>query len=110
MPAPVTPLKSMLAQIDHTQPLPFGLLHADEHVTVVLYPPPREDPQPPHDQDEFYFVANGTAKISISGEVREVGPGDAVFVPALAEHCFQDPSTDFSCWAVLYGPRRTADA
>ncbi|MEM9621473.1 MAG: cupin domain-containing protein [Pseudomonadota bacterium] len=109
MPEPVTPLQSQLSQIDTAQPLPFALLHADDDITVILYHPQGEDQQTPHDQDEFYFIASGEAEFFIQGENRPVRTGDAVFVPAFAEHRFVAPSADFSCWAIFYGPRRKAD-
>ena len=36
--------------------------------------------------EEFYFLLEGTARIDIDGEVRRVGPGDAILIPAGAWH------------------------
>ncbi len=36
--------------------------------------------------EEFYFLLEGRATMEIDGEVREVGPGDAVLIPAGAWH------------------------
>ncbi len=105
MPDPVTRLQEQLRKIDSSQPLPFALLHGDDHIAVILYKPQLEDQQTPHDQDEFYFIASGTAEVNINGEVAAVSSGDAVFVPAHVQHRFVGPSEDFSCWAVFYGPR-----
>lgn len=106
MPESVTTLSSQLQQIDPDAPLPFALLHADDSLLVILYHPQGEDQQTPHDQDEFYFVASGDADFFVSGEVRHVNAGDALFVPALAQHRFIDPSEDFACWAIFYGPKK----
>lgn len=36
--------------------------------------------------EEFYYVLEGTGKMEIDGETRDVGPGDAILIPALAWH------------------------
>ena len=36
--------------------------------------------------EEFYFIQQGSGRIEIDGESREVGPGDAVLIPAGAWH------------------------
>ncbi len=36
--------------------------------------------------EEFYFLLEGRAMMEIDGEEREVGPGDAVLIPAGAWH------------------------
>ncbi len=36
--------------------------------------------------EEFYFVLEGKGMMEINGEQREVGPGDAVLIPAEAWH------------------------
>ena len=36
--------------------------------------------------EEFYFLLEGTALMDIDGETREVGPGDAILIPAGARH------------------------
>lgn len=101
----VTRLSDKLNDIDRNETLPFSLLHADENITLILYWPHTDDPQEPHDQDEYYFVASGRAKVRIEDDVTSVTTGDAIFVPALAKHRFENPSEDFSCWALFYGPK-----
>ena len=103
----ITQLKTQRAAIDRRAELPFSLLHADDNVTLILYEPPAEDRQTPHDQDEYYFVASGSAEIRIEDTVTVVAVGDAIFVPALAEHRFERASDDFTCWALFYGPRKS---
>lgn len=36
--------------------------------------------------EEIYFLLEGTARIEVNGETRDVGPGDAVLIPAGAWH------------------------
>lgn len=36
--------------------------------------------------EEFYFLLEGTARMEIDGETRDVGPGDAILIPAGARH------------------------
>jgi mannose-6-phosphate isomerase-like protein (cupin superfamily) len=39
--------------------------------------------------EEFYYVLEGTGLMEIDGESREVGPGDAILIPAGAWHELQ---------------------
>ncbi len=36
--------------------------------------------------EEFYFMLEGRATMEIEGEIREVGPGDAILIPAGSWH------------------------
>ncbi len=36
--------------------------------------------------EEFYFLLEGEGTMEIDGEIREVGPGDAILIPAGAWH------------------------
>ena len=36
--------------------------------------------------EEFYFILEGTGEMDIDGATREVGPGDAILIPACAWH------------------------
>ncbi len=82
--------------------------------------PEATDPQVPHDRDELYVVAIGTAmfvraeegvpftdegSIPVRGEERvAVQPGDVLFVPAGTEHRFEAVSPDFGTWMIFWGP------
>ncbi|MEA2537734.1 MAG: hypothetical protein QOF11_1968 [Chloroflexota bacterium] len=48
------------------------------------------DGQSPHTEDEIYVVMTGHARIAVAEEVREVGPGSVIHVPATVPHRFQD--------------------
>jgi mannose-6-phosphate isomerase-like protein (cupin superfamily) len=43
----------------------------------------------PH-TEEFYYVLAGAGTMTIDGEQREVGPGDAILIPAGARHTLQN--------------------
>lgn len=51
------------------------------------------DRQSPHTEDEIYYIVRGRAKIRIGVEHRAVQPGSIIFVPARAEHRFQNITT-----------------
>ncbi len=104
----VTSLQTKLSEIDRNEALPFTQLHADESIRLILYWPHADDPQQPHDQDEYYFVASGNAQVRIEDVVTDITIGDAIFVPALAPHRFENSSEDFACWALFYGPGHEA--
>lgn len=67
-------------EVVHTSPgLELG-------VYVLVAPEP--DRQQPHDDDEVYVVLEGSGVLEIEGESVELQEGQAVFVPAGAEHRF----------------------
>ena len=49
---------------------------------------PEPDRQQPHDDDEVYLVLEGSGTLEVEGERVEVREGQAVFVPAGADHRF----------------------
>jgi mannose-6-phosphate isomerase-like protein (cupin superfamily) len=52
-------------------------------VNAIVYPPGAEGIHHYHDQqDELYFVHQGTARFEVGDEVRELGPGGLVHVEA----------------------------
>lgn len=89
-------------------PLPLGRRSAEifTHGTleVRLYAPRGVDPQTPHDRDEVYVVAHGRGQFFVNGRRQAFGPGDLLFVPAHAEHRFEDFSDDLEVWVLFYGP------
>lgn len=48
------------------------------------------DGQSPHTEDEIYVVMSGRARVSVGGEVCDVGPGSVVYVAANNPHRFHD--------------------
>lgn len=97
----ITRLADALDNLDMSQALPFSVLRSADACSIILYRPQAEDQQTPHEQDEYYFVAQGSGDIVISGERHAVATGDAIFVPARAEHRFENVSDGFACWAVF---------
>ena len=49
---------------------------------------PEPDRQQPHEDDEVYVVLEGRGVLEIEGDAVELHEGQAVFVPAGAEHRF----------------------
>lgn len=65
-----------------------------------------EDPQSPHSEDEIYYVLSGRASIRIEEEVHPAEPGDVIYVPAGAEHRFEDIEEDLSL-LVFFAPQES---
>ena len=84
-----------------------GLRHGS--MRCILYAPPLPDPQTPHEQDELYIVHAGSGDFVLKGERRAFGPGDVIFVPAGADHRFENYTSDFTTWAVFWGPKGGED-
>ncbi len=43
--------------------------------------------------EEFYFILEGSGRMEVHGEIREIGPGDAVLIPAGAWHSIEAAAT-----------------
>jgi mannose-6-phosphate isomerase-like protein (cupin superfamily) len=83
----------------------YAATEAYKHGTMrlLVFAPRGSDRQKPHTQDEIYIVAQGRARFVVDGKEMPAEPGDALFVPANAEHRFHDMSDDFAVWVVFYG-------
>ncbi len=44
--------------------------------------------------EEIYYITHGTGRMRIEGELREVGPGDAIAIPAGLKHKLWNTGTD----------------
>lgn len=55
---------------------------------VLRLSPGEEDTQGPHDEDELYFVVEGSGRIDVGKEDRAISRGSIVFVPAHVPHHF----------------------
>jgi len=73
-------------------------------LVVELYKPDGVDRQTPHTRDEVYIITSGTGRFFNAGTYIDFAPGDFLFVPAGAEHRFEDFTDDFSTWVLFYGP------
>jgi mannose-6-phosphate isomerase-like protein (cupin superfamily) len=72
-------------------------------VETEYYAPRGLDPQTPHDRDELYFVARGSGWFVTGDQRHRFSAGDLIFVPAHAEHRFEEFSDDFATWVVFFG-------
>jgi mannose-6-phosphate isomerase-like protein (cupin superfamily) len=88
-----------------TDPTRYAISFTHGTLELGVYVPQGRDPQEPHEQDELYVVMQGTGRFRNGDAVDDVGPGDVLFVPAGAEHRFEDFSDDLAVWVVFYGPR-----
>jgi mannose-6-phosphate isomerase-like protein (cupin superfamily) len=59
--------------------------------------------------EEFYFILEGRGRMEIDGDTREVGPGDAILIPAGAWHQItaQEPLRFLCCCAPPYAHEDT---
>jgi mannose-6-phosphate isomerase-like protein (cupin superfamily) len=57
-------------------------------VGVYVLVAPEPDRQEPHEWDEVYIVLEGRGVLAVEGEPVELEQGQAMFVPAGAEHRF----------------------
>jgi mannose-6-phosphate isomerase-like protein (cupin superfamily) len=73
-------------------------------LTLKLYNPRKLDPQKPHGQDELYVIQEGSGAFTCEGQSCAFGPGDALFVPAGAEHRFEGFGEELVTWVIFYGP------
>lgn len=71
---------------------------------VEWYAPAGEDLQEPHDRDEVYVVARGSATFFDGAARYPVEAGSFLFVAAGAVHRFEQLSADFAVWVIFYGP------
>ncbi|MEK6154784.1 cupin domain-containing protein [Flavobacteriaceae bacterium 3-367] len=83
---------------------PFLPLFEHGTLTIEMYKPQQVDLQEPHTRDEVYIVVAGHGEFLNQGERTTFGAGDFLFVPAGAEHRFENFTEDFATWVIFYGP------
>ena len=76
--------------------------HELNGVRLVFFAPRGIDHQTAHNEDEYYFIARGLGELVLEGKRIPANLGDAFFVPAGAEHHFENFSDDFATWAVFF--------
>src|SRR5512141_3104571 len=66
----------------------YEVVHSSPGVEIGVYVlvAPEPDRQQPHDDDEIYVVLEGTGVLEVEGVKTELREGQAMFVPAGAEH------------------------
>jgi len=65
------------------------------------------DRQQPHLKDEVYVVMRGHSHFTAADDVRDVNPGDVIFVAAGVPHRFHDITEDLEL-IVVFAPPETA--
>ncbi|HJU48181.1 MAG TPA: cupin domain-containing protein [Gaiellaceae bacterium] len=77
----------------------YEIVHSSPGMEVGVYVlvAPEPDRQQPHEDDELYVVLEGRGELTVEGERVRLTEGEAVFVPAGAEHQF----TGYECLSVL---------
>ena len=68
----------------------YEVVHTTPGMEIGVYVlvAPEPDRQQPHTEDEVYVVLEGTGVLTVEGNSIPVAPGQAIFVPAHAEHQF----------------------
>lgn len=83
---------------------PFVELFRHGSMTLEYYKPDKVDLQQPHTRDELYVIVSGHGIFMHAGVRQPCQQGEVLFVPAGAEHRFEDFSDDFATWVIFYGP------
>jgi mannose-6-phosphate isomerase-like protein (cupin superfamily) len=68
----------------------YEVVHESPGLEIGVYVlvAPEPDRQQPHEDDEVYIVLDGTGVLEVEGEQLDLRKGQAVYVPAHAEHRF----------------------
>jgi mannose-6-phosphate isomerase-like protein (cupin superfamily) len=68
----------------------YEIVHASPGLELGVYAlaAPEPDRQQPHDDDEVYVVLDGQGVLDVEGRTVPLQRGQAVFVPAGAQHLF----------------------
>jgi len=74
-------------------------------MSLIYFAPEGQDYQTPHDQDELYFVTEGSGEIEIEGKKYFFQKGCAIFVAAGQRHRFLGDLSGLKMWAVFMDPK-----
>ena len=68
----------------------YEIVHTSPGLEIGVYAlvAPEPDRQQPHEDDEVYFVLEGRGTLAVEGDAHPLEEGEAIFVPAGAEHRF----------------------
>ena len=68
----------------------YEIVHQSAGLEIGVYVlvSPEPDRQQPHEDDEVYVVLEGRGTLDVEGTKTELREGNAIFVPAGAEHQF----------------------
>jgi mannose-6-phosphate isomerase-like protein (cupin superfamily) len=63
---------------------------------IYRLPAGSKDMQTPHDDDEVYYVLEGRAQMKLGDELREVSPGNVLYIQATESHSFFEIEEDMT--------------
>jgi mannose-6-phosphate isomerase-like protein (cupin superfamily) len=68
----------------------YEIVHESPGLEIGVYAlvAPEPDRQQPHEDDEVYVVLEGSGALEVEGEQTRLREGEAIFVPAGADHRF----------------------
>lgn len=98
------PVSNALQRLDANPGALFLKVMEHGSMTVEIYRPVKADKQTPHLQDELYVIISGAGDFLNNGKRSPFQRGDVLFVPAGAEHRFENFTDDFATWVIFYGP------
>jgi mannose-6-phosphate isomerase-like protein (cupin superfamily) len=81
-----------------------SLAFAHGSMSAILFTPRGTDYQSSHEQDELYIVLKRNGVLVVDGSRHPFVAGDALFVPANADHRFVEFTDDLATWAIFWGP------
>ena len=59
------------------------------HMRIISFEKGGQSPNHSHDYEHELFVINGSGTVEVDGETIRLKPGDVMYVPPNANHCFQ---------------------
>ncbi|HKO38694.1 MAG TPA: cupin domain-containing protein [Solirubrobacterales bacterium] len=90
-----TPIETTSLKLTPTESVEVRSADTDELEVLVTYL--HGDPPPRHfhpEQDERFEVIEGTVRVDIDGEVRDLGPGDSLEIPRGTVHRLSNPGDE----------------
>lgn len=97
-------VNAALAALAREKGAEFVTVFSHGSLEVEIYRPDGVDRQQPHSRDEIYVVISGSGQFVNGASRLPFEAGEMLFVPAGAEHRFEDFSKDFATWVFFYGP------
>jgi len=91
-------------QIERSERIPYRRVFGHGTLEAGLYAPGAADNQRPHTRDEAYVVVSGSGTFVVDGLRTPFASGDFIFVPAKADHRFEEYTPDLVVWVLFYGP------
>ncbi|WP_445376055.1 cupin domain-containing protein [Natronospira proteinivora] len=90
--------------ISDNKDMPFAEVFRHGTLQVEIYKPDGVDYQKPHARDEVYVIISGSGQFINGADKQPFEAGEVLFVPAGAEHRFENFTDDFATWVFFFGP------